>query len=278
MEASVTESNPEESSAGLPNESEQSYELEPAPDSSSEREAIEGGSDRRCQRCGAPMPEDESVMVCPSCGYDIVTNQIIDPISSDPAEPPSEPDPSVDEDQESEPLSTPGSTTPWLIAAGLLAGVVVMAMLAGWSSFFPRIDGRFLDGEGKPVLDAPRIGIRFAAIFRYLVGSGVLVGASAIAFWITSRIEGLKMGDLGLWAARGATIIAAASLARMISIDVQWLQTMTHLLVGGLVVVIGSMLVLRRRDRVIGVLLSTWVLVILLVVPVARLISWAIPV
>ena len=278
MEISVTESNPENSSEGLPEESEESYALEPALESGVDAEAIKDGGDRRCQRCGAPMPEDESIMICPSCGYDIVTNQIIDPTISETAEPPSQPDPSVDEDQESELLSIPGSTTPWLIAAAVLAGVVVMAMLAGWSSFFPRIDGRFFDGEGKPVLDAPGIGIRFAAVFRYLVASGVLLGTSAIALWITSRIEGLKMGDLGVWAARCAAIIAAASLARLISIDAQWLQSTTHLLVGGLVVAIGSMLVLRRRDRVIGVLLSTWALVILLVVPVARLISWSIPV
>ena len=38
--------------------------------------------ERRCQNCGAPMPEDESVMVCPSCGYDIVTNRVIDPAAA----------------------------------------------------------------------------------------------------------------------------------------------------------------------------------------------------
>ena len=273
----MNETDPKDGSDDLPVNSEESYELEPTSEPEVGSDVSSEPEERRCQQCGAPMPEDESILVCPSCGYDILTNQTIDPAAPPRDETPPTSDASVDEDLESEPLSTPGNSTPWLIAAGVVAGVVVMAMLAGWSSFFPRIDGRFLDAEGKPVLDAPRTGIRFAAVFRYLVGSSVLLGAGVIALWITSRIERLKLGDLGAWAARCAAIITVASLARLISIDIQWLQNVIHLLVGVLVVASGSVLVLRRRDRVVGLLLAIWALVMMLVVPVARLISWSIP-
>lgn len=260
------------------------YELEPTPEAAPDPDPAGGsagsatGEDRRCQNCGAPMPEDESVMVCPSCGYDIVTNRVIDPQSTEPAaavEPEADADASAD--PELEPLTTGGNTMPWLIAAGVVAIIVVFTILAGWTSFFPRVDGRFLNAEGKPVLDAPRVAARFGVLVRYLVGSGVLVATGVVALRITTRIERLRPSDLAMGASRLALVVAAASLCRLISLDSAWLQMMTHLIGGGVVAIGGTMLVLGRRDRVALVLLVTWALVMLLVVPAARLVSWSLP-
>lgn len=261
------------------------YELEPTPEPAADAESPAGspagstGEDRRCQSCGAPMPEDDSVMVCPSCGYDIVTNRVIDPQAAERAsatDPETETDSSAD--PELEPLTTAGNRMPWLIAAGVLAVVVAFTILAGWTSFFPRVDGRFLDAEGKPVLDAPRVAARFGVLVRYLVASGVLVATGVIALRITTRIERLRPSDLAMGASRLALVVAAASLCRLVPLDSAWLQMITHLLGGALVVAGGTMLVLGRRDRVALVVLVTWALVMLLVVPVARLVSWSLPI
>jgi len=256
------------------------YELEPTPAPTPDADgsgSASTGEDRRCQSCGAPMPEDDSVMVCPSCGYDIVTNRVVDPRTAEPAsaEPVNEAD-STD-DPELEPLATAGNPMPWLIAAGVLAIIVTFTILAGWTSFFPRVDGRFLDAEGKPVLDAPRVAARFGVLVRYLVGSGVLIATGVVALRITSRIERLRPSDLAMGASRLALVVAAASLCRLISLDSAWLQMMMHLIGGAVVVVGGTMLALGRRDRVAIVLLVSWALVMLLVVPVARLVSWSLP-
>ncbi|MEE2972399.1 MAG: hypothetical protein VX672_04675 [Planctomycetota bacterium] len=259
------------------------YELEPSPDIAPDLDPGGGsagsatGEDRRCQSCGAPMPEDESVMICPSCGYDIVTNRVIDPPTTARvvAEPEAEADASADPEQEA--LTVQGNTLPWLVAAGVVAIIVAFTILGGWMSFFPRVDGRFLDAEGRPVLDAPRVAARFGVLVRYLVGSGVLVATGVVALRITTRIERLRPSDLAMGASRLALVVAAASLCRLISLDSAWLQMMTHLIGGVAVAIGGTMLVLGRRDRVALVLLVTWALVMLLVVPAARLVSWSLP-
>ena len=74
---------------GSRGEAEEGYEIEPepevpessvAPDTSAAQEHLEAG-DRRCERCGAPLPEDQARTPCPSCGFDAATGVVVDPDS-----------------------------------------------------------------------------------------------------------------------------------------------------------------------------------------------------
>ncbi len=263
---------------------ESTYELEPAVDSAAESDSEPGGTplesttsveERRCQACGAPMPEDESIMVCPSCGYDIVTNRVIDPVGNPVAE-------DVEEDQAEAPSGTPivvsDAVLPFLVPAGVLLATVAFAMIAGWSSFFPRIEGLFLDADGKAVLDAPPVGARFAAVLKLLVGSAVLVGCGMVAARATAWFEERPLGDLRSVAARLALAVAVAALARMIPVDSTTLQNIVHGVLGLGALVGVTMLAFGDRGRLSGLLLVSWGIAFLLVVPVARLVAWSIPI
>lgn len=251
------------------------YDLEPSIDEAAPSE--EG--DRRCERCGAPLPEDASRTICPSCGFDAESGTVIDPESS--IEDSS--DASIDEEVptgEEAPdavLLAPGRSMPWLIAAGVVAVIVVFAMLAGWSSFYPSSEGRFLDGSGNPVLDAPPVTARLVAVAKFLVGSLVLVGTSLVAIRTTCWFEELRPGDLRSGFARFAVVVTVASLARLIGFEPTWLQSIVQLVLGAGIVVGGTILVLGRRDRTTAMFLLAWVLVVLLVIPVTRLVSWSLP-
>ena len=257
----------------------ESYELEPepaAPDSSSVAGVSDPG-DRRCERCGAPLPEDPTLTPCPSCGFDAETGTVVDP-----DRPPEDSVDELDLDEGEEASKSPllfasGRPTPWLVASGVLALIVVFAMLAGWSSFYPRSEGRFLDGSGDAVLDSPMVTIRLVAVAKYLVGSLVLVGTALIAARFTCWFEDVRPGDLRTGAARIGLVVIGASLVRLIGFQPQFLQTMTQLVFGAGIVVGATILVLGRRDRTIAMFLMAWVLVVLLVIPVTRLVSWSLP-
>lgn len=286
-------------------EDDATYELEPestpqptpATDAGSIREGDEPGADekgvhepsegsdatptpvdeRRCQSCGAPMPEDGSIMVCPSCGYDIVTNRIVDPAAHRRSE-----DAEKESESEREIVGTPivasDAVFPFLVPAGVLLATVAFAMIAGWSSFFPRIEGLFLDADGKAVLDAPRVPARFAAVLKLLVGSSVLVACGLVAARATAWFEERPLGDLRSVAARLTLAVAVAAVARLIPVESTTLQNIVHgvLGLGGLVGI--TMLAVGDRGRLAGLLLVGWGIAFLLVVPVARLVAWAIPI
>lgn len=247
-----------------------SYDLEPTPADDVPFEAL----DEDCDRCGAPIPEDPSLQPCPSCGLDRDSGEVVDPerVAVDSASEVDAGDTSI-----SPPLLAPGRPVPWLIAAGVVALVVAFAMLAGWSSFYPSEEGRFLDASGDAVLDAPLVTLRLIAVAKYLVGSLVLVGAGIVAVRITCWLEQLETGDLRTGVARLGLLVATASLARLIGFEIAFLQSLTQLVLGAVVVTGGTILVFGRRDRTVGMFLLAWVLVVLLVIPVTRIVSWSLP-
>ncbi len=251
------------------------YDLEPSADDAGPSADV----DRRCERCGAPLPEDTTRTTCPSCGLDTESGTVTDPEPSIPDSADDSIDESVSDEKSSSErvLLASGHSMPFLIAAGVIALVVVVTMLAGWSSFYPSSEGRFLDSSGKAVLDAPQVTARLVAVAKYLVGSLVLVGTALIAVRITCWFEELKPGDLRAGFARFALVVTVASLARLIGFDPTWLQSIVQLLLGAGLVVGGTVLVLGRRDRTTAMFLLGWALVVLLVIPVTRLVSWSLP-
>jgi hypothetical protein len=242
---------------------------------------VEAGelADRICERCGAPLPEDPSRTICPSCGFDVGTGEVVDPVieTGDDVDRSEPGDDDPDEARSSGPLFPVGNPKPWLAAAGIIALLMAFTMLAGWSSFYPRSEGRFLDASGAAVLDAPMVSLRLIAVAKYLVGSMVLVGTAAIAARVTCWFEELPSGDLRTGVARLGLVIIVASLVRLIGFHPTFLQTMTQLVLGAGIVVVGTALVLGRRDRTTAMFLMAWLLVVLLVIPVTRLVSWSLP-
>jgi hypothetical protein len=257
----------------------ETYDLEPvesadAADSATGEVERSASSDRRCQACGAPMPENESVMVCPSCGYDIVTNRVIDPAAAAAA---AVADAADESEETAAPLFADASWKPYLIPAAVLLATVAFAMIAGWSSFYAREDGRFFDENGAAVLDAPRVSLRFGAVLRLFVGSGVLVACGLAAARATAWAEERPVGDLRGAASRLGLAVALAALARLVPVDSVVLQNVVHGVLGIGAIAGISMLVLGSRGRLLGLFLVSWGLAFLLVVPVARLIAWSIP-
>ncbi len=258
---------------------EETYDLEPVASADDADPMIgavggTGASDRRCQACGAPMPEDESVMVCPSCGYDIVSNRVVDPAATVPDDADVEHEP----EEKAEPLFADTSWKPYLIPAAVLLVSIAFAMIAGWSSFFVRKDGLFLDEGGAAVLDAPRLPLRFGAVLRLFVGSGVLVACGLASARATAWAKQRPLGDLRGAASRLSLAVALAALARVVPIDSVVLQNVVHGVLGIGAISGISMLVLGDRGQLLGLFLAGWGLAFLLVVPVARLIAWSIPI
>lgn len=273
-----TESSEEEPRQEL-RDDEAIYDLEPEVEpvsGSTHAGADDAGRERRCQSCGAPMPEDESIMVCPSCGYDIVTNRIVDP-----AAPSSEAmgdDHDDDDDESPAPIVASDAVLQYLIPAGVLLASVAFAMIAGWSSFFPRDEGRFFDGDGKAVLDAPAVAARFAAVLKLFVGSGVLVACGVVAARATAWFEERPLGDLRSVASRLTLAVATAAMARVVPIESAVLQNIVHGVLGLGAIVGITMLAIGNRGRIAGLLLVCWGIAFLLVVPLARLVAWSIPI
>ena len=97
--------------------------------------------------------------------------------------------------------------------------------------------------------------------------------ALRLAGWLERRPLGSVIGALS----RITAVVAVAALARLIPIDSGLIQTMTHLLVGVGIVVGGSMLILNLRDRIALIHLVAWALLLLIVVPAARLVACSMP-
>ncbi len=264
-----------------------SYDLEPAgdpdPPDSSEGDGDEdpgasaGGIDLACPSCGAAMPGSDQV-VCLDCGHDLVTGRKVGETSPSAAAAPStDSSPEVVEDAVDDEVVGGSDHLVWLIVAGVAVALTLLGMLAGWSSLFTATDGRYADSEGAFTLDAPRITVRLAAVIRYVVASTVVVCCGAIALRTAAWIESRPVGSVPGGLARLLAIVAVASLARLIPVESPTLQAIVHLVLSVGVVVGGSMLVFGLRGRIAILHLMTWALFLLIIVPAARLVAWAMP-
>ncbi len=304
--------NPEErpDSADEPKSEDGSYELDPVPsedtpappvppesgvrgpetsdeDASADEIGIEAAEEPEpgpltCPACQEPMPGSDQV-VCLACGYDLVSNTRLGEKKK--KDKPKHGggrfavvDSEADEPEEVEGAIVPRPNhLPWSIIAGVAALVMMFALIAGWSSLFPSEEGRFQNSDGLYTLDAPLIKVRLLAVIRFLVASGVVIACGAIALRLAGWLERRPLGSVIGALSRITAVVAVAALARLIPIDSGLIQTMTHLLVGVGIVVGGSMLILNLRDRIALIHLVAWALLLLIVVPAARLVAWSMP-
>ncbi len=179
------------------------------------------------------------------------------------------------------PKAAPGLTALYSLAIFLMSFTlmpVAFAMIAGWSSFFPQRDGYFLDAEGRAVLDAPAPLARFGAVLRLLIGSMVIIGCGAGAVRATAWFDSRGFGDPRAVLSRLAFAVSAAAAVRLVPVESHVLRNLVHGGLGIVLIAIVSMWILRDRGRLLGTMLACWALIFLLVVPVARLIAWSIPI
>jgi hypothetical protein len=235
-----------------------------------------------CPACREPMPGSDQV-VCLACGYDLVSNtRLGETKKKDKSKHGGGRFAVVDSEAEAS-EEVEGSIMPrsnhrlWSIIAGVAALVMMFALIAGWSSLFPSEDGRFRNSDGLFTLDAPLIKVRLLAVIRFLVASAVVIGCGILALRLAAWLENRPFGSVTGILSRVTAIVAVASLARLIPIESGLLQTMTHLLVGVGAVVGGSMLILNLRDRIAIIHFTAWALLLLIIVPAARLVAWSIP-
>ncbi len=235
-----------------------------------------------CPACQEPMPGSDQV-VCLACGYDLVSNtRLGEKKKKDKSKHGggrfAVVDSKADESEEVEGAIMPRQNhLPWSIIAGVAALVMMFALIAGWSSLFPSEEGRFQNSDGLYTLDAPLIKVRLLAVIRFLVASGVVIACGIIALRLAGWLERRPLGSVIGVLSRITAVVTVAALARLIPIESGLIQTMTHLLVGVGVVVGGSMLILNLRDRIALIHLVAWALLLLIVVPAARLVAWSMP-
>ena len=243
-----------------------------------------------CPACRAPMPGSDQV-VCLACGYDLVSNTRLGDAKTEKTEKTEKKDKSkhggdrfaIVDSEEGASEEDEGAIMPrsnhrlWSIIAVVAAVVMMFALIAGWSSLFPSKDGLFRNSDGLFTLDAPSVKVRLLAAIQFLVASAVVIGCGMVALRLAAWLERRPLGSVIGILSRITAIVAVAALARLIPIESGWLQTMTHLLVGVGAVVGGSMLLLNIRDRIALTHLVAWALLLLIIVPAARLVAWAMP-
>ena len=256
-------------------DSKDTYDLDPQsePDTAQERSepedvsdnASEGHAEEACSSCGTPRSEDGDP-VCPSCGYDRKRHAVVgttEGIAEAPAE------------AEMPALIKTRSTHLWLIMAAIATLALIVAWLAGWSSLFVRSEGMYLDASGNYTLDAPRFTERILGIVRWLIAGTTLVGlgsaALRMAAWHSERTVGSWPGAV----ARVCWVVAIAGLATLIPINITWLEWTTQLVAAGGLAALSSLLVLGLRGVSLGVFMGAWALLVLAVVPMARLVTWS---
>lgn len=268
---------------------EQAYDLEPeapaegsgegpgTPPASADGPDLEG-VDLVCPACGEAMPGSDQV-VCLSCGHDLVTGRKVGEESTKSSaadDHGSRADADSEEEVEADALAGSGHQA-WLIVAGVAIVLTLFATLAGWSSLFASSDGRYADADGAFTLDAPRIAVRLAAVIRFVVASVVVVGCGAVALRTAAWIESRPVGSVSGGLARMLAVVMVAALARLIPVESSILQGIVHLLLSVGVVAGGSMLVFGLRGRIAIIHLMTWALLLLIIVPAARLVAWSMP-
>ncbi|MDE0888663.1 MAG: hypothetical protein OSA40_04300 [Phycisphaerales bacterium] len=235
-----------------------------------------------CPVCGEPMPGSDQV-VCLACGYDLVSNTRLGKTKTKEKSKHGGGRFAIVDSEEGASEEVEGAIMPrsnhrlWSIITAAAALVMMFALIAGWSSLFPSEDGHFRNSDGKFTLDAPLIKVRLLAVIQFLVASAVVIGCGMIALRLAAWLENRPFGSVIGVLSRVAAVVAVAALARLIPIDSGLIQTMTHLLVGVGVVVGGSMLILKLRDRIALIHLAAWGLLLLIVVPAARLVAWSMP-
>lgn len=175
------------------------------------------------------------------------------------------------------PVLPTGSWRPWAITAGVLLGLETIAILAGWSSFFPQVDGRFLDAAGKPVLDAPEIADRFVVAGRLILTVVFMVGCVVPAFHATAFFETRPVGDRATGLARIGLAVTLAALVRLVPLGGGLLQTWMHLGLGLLVLVGSVFLLLRLRGPSLTLLMVGWGIAYVVLGIFARLLTWGVP-
>jgi hypothetical protein len=235
-----------------------------------------------CPACREPMPGSDQV-VCLACGYDLVSNTRLGETKTKEKSKHGGGRFAIVDSEEGASEEAEGVIMPrsnhrlWSIITAAAALVMMFALIAGWSSLFPSEDGQFRNSDGKFTLDAPLIKVRLLAVIQFLVASAVVIGCGMIALRLAAWLENRPFGSVIGVLSRVAAVVAVAALARLIPIDSGLIQTMTHLLVGVGVVVGGSMLILNLRDRIAIIHLAAWGLLLLIVVPAARLVAWSMP-
>ena len=170
-----------------------------------------------------------------------------------------------------------GAWKPWALAAAIVLGIVTIAVLAGWESLFPQQDGRFLDAEGKPVLDAPEISARFLVASRLVLTSIFLVVTVVPAMYATAFLESRPIGGLATGLARTSLGVAIAAAVRLVPLGGGLVQTWVHLGLGLFVLVGTSFLLLRLRGPSLTLTLTAWGIAYVLFGLVARLMAWGVP-
>ena len=178
---------------------------------------------------------------------------------------------------ESVPLLPSGSWRPWAIAAGILLAVVCIAVLAGWSTFFPQRDGRFLDAAGKPVLDAPEISARFLVMARLILTAIFMVGCALPAFQAAAFFETRPVGDRCTGLARISLAVSVAALVRLIPLGGGLLQIWVHLGLGLLVLIAGVFVLLRLRGPSLTLVMVSWGIAYVAFGLFARILTWGVP-
>ena len=178
---------------------------------------------------------------------------------------------------ESVPLLPSGTWRPWAIAAGVLFAVVCIAVLAGWSTFFPQRDGRFLDAAGKPVLDAPEISARFLVMARLILTAIFMVGCALPAFQAAAFFETRPVGDRCTGLARIGLAVSLAALVRLIPLGGGLLQVWVHLGLGLLVLIAGAFLLLRLRGPSLTLVMVSWGIAYVALGLFARVLTWGVP-
>ncbi len=175
------------------------------------------------------------------------------------------------------PLLVDGPWKPWAVAASVVLGIVVIMILAGWSSLFPQQDGRFLDASGRPVLDAPEIADRFSVVIRMFLTACFMVASAILAFHITAFFETRPVGDRASGAARLGLGVALAAAVRLIPVGGGLLQVWLHLGLGLLVLIATAFLLLRLRGPSLTLLFTSWGIAYVLAGLAARLLTWGVP-
>ncbi|MCH2160283.1 MAG: hypothetical protein MK085_00270 [Phycisphaerales bacterium] len=251
------------------------YDLDPQQESETAGEGDESGhsaevpaeenSEETCSNCGAPRAEDGDP-VCPGCGYDHHRNTVVGTTEGI-ADAPSE--------AARPALITARSTRLWLVMAAIATLALVVAWLAGWSSLFPRSEGRFMDAAGDYTLDTPRFAERVLGLVRWLVAGSTLVGLGAGALRISAGMAERSVGPWSSALARICWIVTIAGLATLIPVDIWWLEWTAQLAVGCGLAAVGGLLVLGLRGVSLGIFMGAWAVLVVALVPMARLVTWS---
>lgn len=162
--------------------------------------------DEPCPNCGAPM-RDADQIVCLRCGFDMKSLKA----GQTRIEQPSERDDDDDDDTDAEAalLCDPalrGGMGGWkvpIVLAGLAATLIIIGYLAGASGLYAEPD--------------PSWGRRLATALRYVLFTGASTICGVIALYVVAHIDGQRLGDEKLAAARVLSMITLATLVMFVN-------------------------------------------------------------